>query len=85
MENEYGMKEPYYSMHKKSSLHKEEILKSEFCGCFYCVSWFAPGVIDEWIDNGQTALCPWCGTDAVLPGVKDIETLKRMRKEWFDQ
>ena len=27
---------------------------------------FAPGLVVEWVDAGETALCPACGVDAVV-------------------
>ncbi|MFA5024187.1 MAG: hypothetical protein WC523_04485 [Patescibacteria group bacterium] len=42
--------------------------------------------IDEWIDCGQTALCPRCGVDSLLPGfwgMSDVEFLREMNCYWF--
>jgi hypothetical protein len=52
--------------HKHSSDHRIEVLASDSCGCFYCLASFPPSEIKEWIDGGQTALCPRCGIDSVL-------------------
>ena len=50
--------------HKHSSMHRDEIERSDSCGCFYCLSVFGPDEIDEWVDDdsgrGVTALCPRC-------------------------
>ena len=58
------------SAHKHSSRHREEILASEVCGCFYCLATFPPGEIEDWIDEkkrvGETAICPRCGIDSVI-------------------
>ncbi len=37
------------------------------CQCFYCLETFHAEQVTRWIDDGQTALCPKCGIDAVLP------------------
>lgn len=56
----------YLAAHKRSSKHRAEILTSGSCGCFYCGRVFAPSAIEEWIDDNQTALCPYCGIDSVI-------------------
>lgn len=74
--------------HKLSSDHKKDVVASKLCGCFYCVSTFDPSFIKEWIDGGQTALCPKCGIDSVLPEstsyVLDVEFLSDMYGHWFN-
>lgn len=34
--------------------------------CVHCLAAFAPGLVVEWVDAGETALCPACGIDAVV-------------------
>lgn len=76
--------------HKSSSCHKQEIIESDLCGCFYCLETYKPSNIVEWIkenDNrGESAICPKCGIDSVLSSkfpVKDQEFLKEMNVIWF--
>jgi hypothetical protein len=79
--------------HARSSMHRAEILASEWCGCFYCGTVFEPGEIGEWVDgvdgNGvpQTALCPHCGIDSVIGSASGFPVtpvfLMRMRSHWF--
>ncbi|MBK8235849.1 MAG: cytoplasmic protein [Deltaproteobacteria bacterium] len=77
--------------HGHSSHHRAELLASATCGCFYCCATFAPGEIDEWTDEvddeGQTALCPRCGVDAVLGDRSGYplspEFLREMHRRWF--
>jgi hypothetical protein len=56
--------------HQHSIRHRNEILTSEVCGCFYCLAVFPPSEIKEWVDTidgiGQTALCPKCDIDSVI-------------------
>jgi hypothetical protein len=52
--------------HRHSISHREEVLASEVCGCFYCLATYPPSAIAEWTDGGDTALCPRCGIDAVI-------------------
>lgn len=52
--------------HKCSSNHRLQILGSTKCGCFYCQRIFQPSIIEDWTNDDTTALCPFCGMDAVL-------------------
>lgn len=74
--------------HVHSSNHREEILKSNQCGCFYCFKTFKPEEIKDWIDQEQTAICPFCNIDSVIGdnsgAVLDETFLKEMHKDWFD-
>lgn len=54
-----------------SSGHRKHILRSVICGCYYCLETFPSDKIVEWVDEddseeGQTAICPFCGIDAVI-------------------
>ena len=78
--------------HKRSSKHRNEILKSDFCGCFYCCTVYKSIAIDSWIDLnskkvGQTALCPNCGIDSVIGDQSGFpltdDFLLAMREYWF--
>lgn len=73
--------------HRHSSQHRAEVLASETCGCFFCIRRFPPGEITEWVDDGETALCPHCGIDAVLGSASGHpltpELLRAMNGAWF--
>jgi len=74
--------------HKRSSRHRAEVLSSRECGCFYCIRTYPPGDIREWIDGGETAICPNCMVDAVIGSksgcpVGDKGFLRRMHEFWF--
>ena len=77
--------------HKFSSNHRESILKSKNCGCFYCLQIFSSSEINDWCDEdkyniGQTAMCPKCGIDSLI-GDNDLYFdklfLEEMHKYWF--
>jgi len=77
--------------HKGSSLHKEEILSYEICGCFYCEQLYSPKEIVDWIEenyaDGETAICPKCDIDSVLSQkypIEDKEFLNAMNIKWFN-
>jgi hypothetical protein len=73
--------------HKHSANHREEILDSSYCGCFYCLAMYSPRRIKEWTDDGKTAVCPECGTDAVLGSASgypiEEEFLRKLNLLWF--
>lgn len=73
---------PKLAMHNKDKLSKV----SE-CACYYCCKVFKPSEIKEWVDKNDTALCPYCSVDAVLPvyedNEKDIIFLTKLHEYWF--
>ena len=76
------------AIHDKSIHHKQAVLESPLCGCFYCLRIYAPSEIKEWVarDDERTAICPHCGIDSVLPSIAvDLrpELLKAMQSRWF--
>ena len=77
---------------KRSSEHREEVLSSDICGCFFCKKTFSPKEVYEWIDEtnelGMTAMCPKCGIDSVIGSksgypVTDPDFLKQLNKLYF--
>jgi len=69
---------------KLSMLNRDRVRAAASCGCFHCQAVFASDEIRKWVGNGQTALCPRCGIDSVLPGVTSVETLALLRHHPFD-
>jgi hypothetical protein len=76
----------------KHTEYKKEILKSEKCGCFYCLEIFSPDEINDW--HGEDcreyeplALCPKCGIDSVIGSASGFQIkhafLLKMREFWF--
>lgn len=69
-------------LHKCAIYNREKIEKTDLCGCFYCKHTFPPENIKEWTDERKTAICPYCGVDAVICNdsnykitKEDLETL----------
>ena len=54
-----------------------------YCGCFCCLQVFPAAEIIDWIDDGDTPLCPHCGMSALLQDVTDLETLWKLRNRRF--
>ena len=55
-----------HEAHTHSAGHRQELLASDLCGCFYCQAIYPPTEIAFWIDGDQTALCARCGIDSVI-------------------
>jgi hypothetical protein len=75
------------AVHKKSRRNRSQLSRSKICGCFYCLKEFTFSQIGGWIDDGETALCPCCGIDAVLgfdTETADQALLQTMHEHWFE-
>jgi hypothetical protein len=46
--------------------NRAEIQNGGQCGCIYCEQMFPQGEIRSWVSGGTTAVCPRCGTAAVV-------------------
>lgn len=88
-----GFPDDVRTAHDHSSNHRAEFAGSAICGCFCCCATFPPEQIEDWVHEvngeGQTALCPKCGIDAVIGdragfGVSR-EFLNRMKLHWFQR
>jgi len=65
--------------------NRDELLRSDICGCYYCLKFFPPSKIEAWVDDGLTGSCPHCGIDSLIgsssgiPISSDIfETINRL-------
>lgn len=81
-------REDFLNAHKYSAGNRDALKKDKVCGCFYCGRIFSPSEIDNWIEErGGTALCPYCGIDAVIGESSGYticdEFLQSMKKFWF--
>ena len=68
--------------------NKEQLEKSEKCGCFSCCEIFPPSEITDYFsDEEPTALCPYCYIDSVIGDASSFpitpKFLRDMRKRWF--
>lgn len=73
-----------------SICNKEELENAKKCGCFYCLKIYDTSQIKEWIEEEtglKTAICPYCGIDAVIAESTDYELcdelLAYMYSIWF--
>ncbi len=75
---------------KEQAIHNRQTLSTEqVCGCFYCLRIFDAKEI-VWQDAADdTAMCPYCGIDAVIGERSGIpitkQFLKGMREYWFTE
>ncbi len=75
--------------HKSSTSNKKVLQSSETCCCFYCLHVYAPSEVIAWIDeDGETALCPKCGVDAVIGSasglpISESHFVEDMHKKYF--
>lgn len=68
---------------KLSMCNHGEIAEMVQCGCYFCCEVFDGKEVTEWTDENQTAVCPRCGVDSVLPGVTDTGVLLATHERWF--
>lgn len=66
------------------------MLAAERAACFYCLAIYSPNEIVDWADRdanglGQTAICPRCSIDSVIPVRPGIDEsfLAAMQRHWF--
>lgn len=74
--------------HKHTSQHRALVVAGK-CGCFDCLAVFDGTTVVSWVDSGQTALCPHCKIDTVLPAASGLpvekkEFLQAMYKMWLE-
>ncbi|RHW43610.1 cytoplasmic protein [Neobacillus notoginsengisoli] len=81
------MEKQFKKAHRFCRHNRKDLENDTICGCFYCLKIFNPNEIDEWWDDDDTAVCPYCGIDSVIgesSGFSITELfLKEMNKEWF--
>jgi len=78
--------------HRHSIHNKEEIKRSNWCGCFHCLETFPAEDVDVWIDRdmafgnkvGSTALCPKCGVDSVVADASGFSLHNEFLREMSD-
>ena len=75
------------SAHSHSYHNRGEIEQSSLCGCFSCKRTFLSSEVEDFIDDGETALCPYCGVDAVIGDASGFQPsedfLRKMQERWM--
>jgi len=83
-------------IHRYTNHHRPLVEQSTEAGCIHCGAHFGTDEIREWIaernpDTGrisaETAKCPRCGVDSVLPSAApvtlDAHSLAALQAFWF--
>ena len=74
-------------LHAYASHNRELIERSNQCYCFYCESSMKNTEIKEYLEKEETALCPKCGVDSIIPDSIDeiinASLLSEMHDYWF--
>lgn len=68
---------------KHSFKNRAALEENGKCSCYYCCATFDVEKIEEWTDDGKTAICPLCHIDSVVPGEVDYDTLRKATEHWF--
>ena len=76
-----NMKIEEVTKYSKNNIEKLEEVHN--CGCYFCLRIFDPEEIMEFTDQGTTALCPFCGVDAIVPGMVNKVWLEKAHIRWF--
>lgn len=70
--------------------NREEIERSELCGCYFCEKMFFPYEVKDFVEDedGKTsALCPYCRSLAVISDASgyriDRKLLHAMNTRWY--
>ena len=86
-----GQKQKKEDRLKDTHLHtinnRGEIESSNNCGCISCRRIFPASEVEDYIDRGATAMCPYCDIDAVIGDASGIkitnELLAELNKKYF--
>jgi len=58
------------------SLHnRSEIKENVPCVCYFCMQVIDGSEVEDWADDGDTALCPRCNIDAIVPNESNVDYL----------
>ena len=72
---------------KFATSNKKGLAISEKAGCYHCMCIFPANEVTDFLASEQTAFCPYCGIDSVLPDKSpynlNLETLKELNEFWF--
>lgn len=84
------------AIHHFCTANRPLLEQSSSAGCLCCGATFAPNEIMEWVSEldtvtqqktGETASCPRCGIDSVLPSAAPVslnpQLLAAMQSYWF--
>ena len=83
----YDEEQQMEKLHAYSSHNKDLVAVSQTCYCFYCLQSSDARNVTTYTDDGQTAVCPHCHAEALLPDSIDDpitpQILSVMHEYWF--
>lgn len=83
----YEKEAQFKKLHTYSSHNRDLVAASEKCYCFYCKAVISRYLIKDFADHGQTAICPECSIDSILPDAIDEtinkQIIEEMNEYWF--
>lgn len=59
--------------HLHTSYNRGEIQVSDVCHCLFCETSFNATEVVDYIDAGETGLCPYCDCDSIIADASKIE------------
>ena len=60
------------AVEEASFCNREDVERAKMCRCFSCGASVDPAEVCDWTDGGETAICPECFVDLVVPDVAGI-------------
>lgn len=85
-------KEQLANIYKHTKDNELDILQSKKCFCLCCFQTYSARTVSEWTNdknNHMNALCPICGTDAVVGDASgytlDLATIKELRDTYYGE
>ena len=60
-------------------------MSSIICGCYCCTKTFKESDIEDFVDDGLSALCPYCMVDSVIvvKDMNDKDELVTLQSKYF--
>lgn len=68
-------------LHLRTYLNASDFQSGKECCCIYCQRFFPTDKVVEFVDDDDTALCPYCGIDSVIALGADVEVSKELLAE----
>lgn len=73
--------------HLQTLRNREETGMSDNCGCICCQKIFPASEVEDYVDEGMTAICPYCDCDSLIGDASRIkitkELLQELNKKYF--
>lgn len=67
---------------KYATNNKLALNNASECACIYCLRKYHPSLIVEWVE--ETAICPYCGIDAIVPNIINDDNLIKWHQQGFN-